>query len=270
MLNLLYKTKLGRIILRPLVGKWFSSLGGFFMDSSFSKLFIKSFIKNNNIDTDEYILDNIGSFNDFFTRKIKPERRPLDTVLSHLISPCDGKLTIYRITDDLVIPLKQSRFSINSLLSDETIADKYRNGYCFVFRLTVDDYHRYSYVETGNKSENIHIPGKYHTVRPIALEEYPVFIENTREYTIIETTCGGDIAQIEVGAMLVGKIDNYEKCPAAVVRGHEKGRFLFGGSTIILLFEPNRIMPNSELIDASRYGIETPVKLGQKIGAYNL
>lgn len=267
MLNFLYKNKIGRIVLKPLVSKPFSSLGGFFMSISLSKVFIKGFIRRNNIDTSEYIMDGINSFNDFFTRRIKDGRRPINTEDSVLISPCDGKLSVYEITDGLVLPVKQSSFTMDRLLMDDTLAKEYSGGLCLVFRLTVDDYHRYSYVETGTKTVNVHIPGKYHTVRPVALEEVPVFIENTREFTIIKTP-KGNILQMEVGAMLVGKIENNEKGPASVMRGQEKGRFLFGGSTIIVLLEPNRATIDDAILNASSQGVETPVKLGARIGEY--
>jgi Phosphatidylserine decarboxylase len=71
--------------------------------------------------------------------------------------------------------------------------------------LCVDDYHRYGYVDDGKIVENNYVPGVLHTVRPIALNRYPVFVQNSREYSVIETNNFGTIAQIEVGALMIGK-----------------------------------------------------------------
>ena len=78
------------------------------------------------------------------------------------------------------------------------------------------------------------IRGVLHTVRPIALAKFPVFVQNSREVTIEQTENFGKIAQIEIGALLVGRITN-KKAEKRVKRGQEKGYFEFGGSTIVLL-----------------------------------
>jgi phosphatidylserine decarboxylase len=92
-----------------------------------------------------------------------------------------------------------------------------------------------------------------------------VFKENSREYTILHTDHFGDVIQMEVGAMFVGRIDNYHQ-KARVERGAEKGRFLFGGSTIIVLTKKDMIRVPSSVFDKTRRGKEIPVKQGQKIG----
>ena len=104
-----------------------------------------------------------------------------------------------------------------------------------------------------------------HTVRPIALESRPVFVENCREYTIIESPVFGKLIQMEVGAMLVGRIVNLEGQGIAE-RGKEKGFFEYGGSTIILLVKKDMVKLRQDLIDKSKAGIESPVKMGQIIG----
>ena len=134
-----------------------------------------------------------------------------------------------------------------------------------MFRLCVHHYHRYIYGNSGVKGKNIFIPGVLHTVRPVALREVPVFKENSREYTVIRTENFGDLVQMEVGAMLVGKIDNYHQ-EKEVHRGEEKGRFLYGGSTIILLLEPDVAEVNPEFFQATEQGLETEIKMGEMIG----
>lgn len=264
MLRFLYGNVLGRICLRILIAPWISKLCGAFLNSRLSKPLIKGFVKNNNIDLSEFESDDFRCFNDCFCRKIKEGLRPLPEDENALFSPCDGLLSAYKISDDTIIPVKQSEYSISSLLKNEELAERYRNGICLVFRLCVNHYHRYSYPATGTKSDNVFIKGKLHTVRPIALRATPVFTENSREYTVIKTEKFGDILQMEVGAMLVGKIKNHHGV-AEVKRGEEKGMFLFGGSTVILLFEKDKVQISKDLFSSTAKGLETPVLLGEAL-----
>ena len=263
-LSFLYNTAAGRILLWPLKHKWLSSLVGAFLDTPLSKPLIKGFVKNNGIDLSEYESDNFTCFNDCFCRKIKPGFRPVDEACDALVSPCDGLLSAYKISGDRVYPVKQSEYTIGSLLRDNALASEFENGTMLVFRLCVNHYHRYCYPASGIKGENIHIKGFYHTVRPVALEARPVFCENTREYTAIETENFGKIIQMEVGAMLVGKIKNHHGA-AKVEKGTEKGMFLYGGSTVILLLKENAASIKKEFFDNTENNIETPVKQGERI-----
>ncbi|MBR6917421.1 MAG: phosphatidylserine decarboxylase, partial [Clostridia bacterium] len=207
-LRFLYGSVPGRVLLRCIYGRWQSKLAGKYLDSRLSKRLIKGFVEKHGIDLSEYEKDTFDSFNDFFTRKIKPERRPFDSAASSLCSPCDGNLSAYRIDADTVFPVKQSEYTVTELLCDEKLAAKFKDGICVVIRLCVDNYHRYAYIDSGTKEENVYIKGKLHTVRPIALQHYPVFVRNCREYTVMHTENFGDVVQIEVGALLVGKIKN--------------------------------------------------------------
>lgn len=265
MLNFLYNTVLGRMILKVLTRPFLSKACGKFLDSGLSKPLIRGFVKKNGIDIAQLENPNFTCFNDCFARRLKEGFRTIDEEKAHLVSPCDGLLSAYHIEDGLVIPVKGSRYSIADLLRDEKLARKYHKGLCLVFRLSTSHYHRYSYPADGVKGNNIFIPGILHTVRPIALRSVPVFIENSREYTVIETEGFGNIVQMEVGAMLVGKIDNYHQVKS-VARGEEKGKFLYGGSTIILLVEENKISIDPEIYEKTKEEIETPVLLGEMIG----
>ena len=264
-LRFLYGTVLGRLILKLLCMRWISRLCGRFLDSGVSKPIIRPFVRRHGIDLSEYTSEEFKSFNDFFSRKIKEDRRPVAPEPSALIAPCDGLLSAYRISGDAVIPVKQSRYTISSLLGGGSVSENYQNGICLVFRLCVDHYHRYCYIDSGVKGRNVFLPGKLHTVRPVALERFPVFTQNCREYTVIKTENFGDVVQMEVGAMLVGKIKNYHG-PGTVRRGEEKGMFLYGGSTVIILLEEGRAHLPEELYQAAANRIETPVKMGQRIG----
>ena len=266
MLKFLYCTTLGRILLKPLTSRIVSQAAGAFMDSRLSKVLIPRFVKSAGIDVSEYETDGLRSFNEFFYRKIKDGLRPIATDPSVLIAPADGLLTAYPIRSGLVVPVKQSEYSIARLVEDAELAANFEGGWCLVFRLCVHHYHRYSYIESGVKSANRFIAGKLHTVQPIALERTPVFIENCRDYTVISTSNLGRVVQMEVGALLVGKIENLTPGEAEVERGAEKGRFLYGGSTIVALVEKDRVEIAPAILEASERGEETPVKLGEPIG----
>ena len=93
----------------------------------------------------------------------------------------------------------------------------------------------------------------------------PIYKENTREYSVLYSENFGKILIMEVGAMLVGRIVNYHE-EAVVERGEEKGRFEFGGSTILVCLEKGRAVIDKDISENSFNGIETMVKMGEKIG----
>ena len=264
-LKFLYRTIPGRVILAglsaPSVSKWV----GTFMDSPVSKCLIPSFIKKYRINMNQYEKSDYHCFNDFFTRKIRFRMRPIDQNSTHFIAPCDGFLKVFPIRDGMVYSVKQSFYTIASLLRNKTLAEKFAGGTCLIFRLCVDNYHRYCYPVSGLKSDNVFLKGVLHTVRPTALENCSVFTENSREYTLIKTQDFGTVLQMEVGAMLVGKIQNLHT-KTEVYRGWEKGLFLYGGSTVIVLLQKDKISIPEEYYEATEAGLEIPVKMGEMIG----
>ena len=182
------------------------------------------------------------------------------------IAPCDGKLSLYEIDGNTEFEVKGFEYTVETLLKDRELADRYRGGYCFIFRLAVEDYHRYFYLDDGVKGKNVFIKGRLHTVQPAALEKKRVFTENCREYTVLETENFGAVTQVEVGAMMVGRIVNLHE-EHSFKRGEEKGRFVFGGSTIIVLVEKGKVLPDEELLLNTAAGKETIVKCGERIGS---
>lgn len=264
-LKFLYNTVPGRAVLKVITSPTISKIGGAYMDSRLSTIHIKGFIKNNNIDMSQYEKAKYESFNEFFTRKILPEKRPVCKDEDALISPCDGRLSTYHIDSNSQFYIKKSRYSIQDLLQGSKAAVDYNGGICLILRLCVDDYHRYGNIDDGVILENKYIRGKLHTVRPIAVNRYPVFVQNSREYTIIKTKNFGRVAQIEVGALMIGKIKNHSKS-GSVIKGTEKGMFLYGGSTIVLLFEKDTVSIPEKYFEETENDREVIVKYGSKIG----
>ncbi|MFR1519317.1 MAG: archaetidylserine decarboxylase [Clostridia bacterium] len=266
LLRSLYTKRGGRFLIRFLITKPVTKLSSCFLRIRPSVIFIKRFIQKNGIDMSQYEERKYKSYNDFFTRKIKEGKRPADLRPEVLISPCDGKATAFCIGENTCFSIKNTEYTVASLLKNETLASQFRGGICVLIRLTVDDYHRYCYVDDGVKGENIYIPGVLHTVNPVAAEHAPIYKENCREYTVIDTAQFGRIVQMEVGALIVGKILNYHGAACHVRKGQEKGRFEFGGSTVILLFQKNKIKISPDILENSGDDCETIVKMGEEIG----
>lgn len=260
----LYKNKLGNLILMFATKRYISFLVGRILDAKISKILIPSFIKQNNIDMTIYEKTTYMSFNEFFSRKILVNQRPISNKKNLLISPADAKLLVYNISNTDRFTIKNKDYTLKTLFRDESLASEYKNGLCLVFRLTVDDYHRYCYIDQGSLLSTKKIGGKFHTVAPISFQKYRVFEENAREYMVLDTTNFGKIIQMEVGAMMVGKIVNHSL--EVFERGEEKGYFLFGGSTILLFFKENVIKVDDDILKNSLKNIETRVHLGEIIG----
>lgn len=264
-LSMLYGNVFGRMLLKPLTAPCISRFAGVLLSTKASCILIRPFIRKNNIDMTQFEPARYRSYNEFFSRKIRSETRPVDQNPKHLISPCDSKLTVMPITKDCHFRLKQTEYTVQSLLKSERLACEYEGGYAMIFRLTVDDYHRYGYIADGIKEKNIKIPGILHTVNPIANDYFPIYKENSREYTILHTKEFGDLVQMEVGALLVGKIVNHHE-RAKVRRGQEKGYFQFGGSTVVVFVKEGIVQIDDDILENSSHGIETIVKFGEKIG----
>lgn len=263
-LRFLYTTAVGRVLLKILTANAFSAIIGKFMDCPLSKIIINPFVKSKNINLNLYEEKKYTSFNDFFTREIKAEFRPVPQDSNLLISPCDGFLSIYEISENSVLDVKHSAYTVSSLLKSERAAEFF-GGYCIVFRLCAENYHRYCFFDNCEIKETKTVKGVLHTVRPTALENRAVFTENCREITYMQTENFGLCAQVEVGAMLVGKIHNRKKS-GFCLRGEEKGMFLYGGSTVILLLKKDSVTFCEEYLKAGNNGFEIPVIKGETIG----
>lgn len=263
-LSFLYNKAFGRILLKIMCRRAISNVGALYMRSPLSKRRIKKTVEKNGIDMSEYIGRDFGSFNEFFIRKIKDGARPVDFSPESVISPADSKLTVYDISEDSVYKIKGCEYSVEQLIADKEEAKNYNGGKCFVYRLSVDNYHRYCHVDSGREIYRKFIPGALHTVNPIALEKLDVYGKNCRELTVIETENFGRIAFVEVGAMMVGRINNAPR--GEIKRGAEKGYFSFGGSTIVVLYRKGCAVPDGDIAGNSAEEIETAVKYGERVG----
>lgn len=264
-LEWMYGTAPGRCLVRLMIQPWVSRSAGWLLDRRISALAVKPFIKSNHIDMTDFEQRKFRSFNDFFTRQVREGRRPVDMEPEHLIAPCDSKLTAYPIGADSRFRIKGVDYTLEQLLRDGELARRFLGGTLLLFRLTVGDYHRYGYVDSGCLGREIHLNGVYHTVNPAAAGRYPIYRENTREYALLESDHFGTLLQMEVGAAMVGRIVN-NSGERMVQRGEEKGRFEFGGSTVIVLLQKDAAVIDEDILRNTREDAETVVRLGEKIG----
>ena len=265
LLEWMYGRAVGRCFVRLMICPWVSRAAGWLLDRRISALAVPGFIKKNRIRMDDFEQRTFTSFNDFFTRRVRAERRPIDREPAHLIAPCDSKLTAFPIGEDSRFRIKGVEYTLEGLLRDKVLADRFLGGTLLLFRLTVGDYHRYSYVDSGLIGPETHIDGVFHTVNPAAASRYPIYRENTREFALLESEHFGSLLQMEVGAAMVGRIVN-EPGNRAVRRGEEKGRFEFGGSTLIVLLQKGAAVIDEDILRNTREDVETVVHLGEKIG----
>lgn len=238
--------------------KFVSDIYGLFTRTRLSKLMIKNFIKKNNIDMKRFKEEKYKSFNDFFIRNLKEIN--IDKKENNFISPCDSKLLVYDIKKDLKVNIKNITYTLDELFDNENV-EEFKDGYMLVFRLAVDDYHRYCFIDDGIKESNKSIKGRYHTVTETS-KKYRIYKENHREYSILKTKNFGKVIYMEVGALLIGRIVNHNK--DKFKKGEEKGYFLPGGSTIVLIVKDVKI--DKDILDNSKKGIETKIHIGEKVG----
>ncbi|WP_039657465.1 phosphatidylserine decarboxylase [Clostridium tyrobutyricum] len=270
-INYIYSSPIGMSLLEIIIKKkFFSKIYGHFCDTKISRNKIKSFINDFNIDSSifEKEAGEFKSFNDFFTRKLKKEFRPIDQQEESLISPGDGKLAVYENIDlNKIVHIKGSIYKINELINDDNVSKEFLGGTCLVLRLCPTDYHRFHFIDSGICGESFRIHGDYYSVNPIALSNIPeIFCRNERQWSIVTTENFGHVLYIEVGATCVGSIIQTYKPNINVTKGEEKGYFKFGGSTIIIMFPKGTVKIDNDIIYQTQNGFETKVIMGEKIG----
>jgi len=269
-LKWLYHNPIGKLALHSVVKrKFLSSWYGQKMSTSRSCEKIQSFVDSLNIDMDEAErpVEDYSSFNDFFIRSLKSNARPINTDPNAIVSPADGKILAFEGISGLdSFFIKGQSFSLHDFLQDASLAHKYNNGVLLIIRLAPVDYHRFHFPAHGHISGSQRFEGKYYSVSPYAVKNnVRVYWENKREYSVLKTPNAGDIILCEVGATMVGSIVQNYKSDTNVTKGQEKGWFLFGGSTVVMLFEEGKTQIDSDIISNTRKGFETSIKMGEQI-----
>lgn len=262
-LKRLYQTKWGNSLLSIVTSRLFSIVWTAIDHTRLSKNKIAQFIKEYDIRLSDYESVNYKSFSAFFIRKLKADKIQVSPS-NRVCAVAQAKLLAVPIHSDQTFNIKEQNYRLEDILQDRSLADHYEGGTVFIYRLAVDDYHRYLVSETGMVIRRRKIRGKLHTVREIAQQHFQVFKENKREYCLIETKKSGMVMQMEVGALLVGKI--YNPPSASYQRGHEKGWFSLGGSTILVAYPKGTVTVDEDICYYSSLNIETQVNIGEGIG----
>ena len=242
-------------------------------DSPASKADIQPFITTYNISLVELEQPDptkYDNFNQFFYRKLKPDARPIDSQANVLVSAADCRLAVYStISDATRVWIKGSTFSLANLFKDNDLAQQFDGGSIAIFRLAPQDYHRYHSPVDGTIVSNRDIKGAYYTVNPMAVRtDLNVFTENRRIVTVIKSDTFGQVAYVQIGALLVGSIiqTGAGKIGNVVKKGDEMGYFAYGGSTIVTVFQKDKVKFDSDLITSSDNALETIVRVGEHIG----
>lgn len=255
---------LGEVLLAR---RWFSQLYGWLQSTRWSGRKVKPFIARYGIPMEEYEQGPFPTFNDFFVRRFRDGAR---TWAEPPLMPAFAEaryLAWTSIEDDQTFPVKGHHLSAAALLANDELAREFTRGPLLLARLCPVDYHRYHYPDDGRVLESYRAHGAYHSVNPVALKaKSDVLATNERHISILETEHFGKLAYVEVGAMCVGKIVQSHAGPT-FRRGDEKGYFLFGGSTVVVLGQPGRWTPDALLLEQTARQRETLVRLGEPVAS---
>ncbi|MFZ0566038.1 MAG: phosphatidylserine decarboxylase [Chlamydiales bacterium] len=270
-LRFLYNSRIGQFFaIAAAKVPLFSYLYGWWQQRSFSKRKIASFVERYEVNPSEFekSLDQFTSFNDFFSRRLKAEARPIKGGENSAIIPADGRYLFYQQIDQCDgFIIKGKKFSVESLLNDAALAKRYEKGSLVIARLCPADYHRFHFPCDCTPEPAKLIKGSLYSVNPISIKQkIDRLTENKRMLAELKTAHFGTLLYIEVGATCVGSIHQTYSPYHPYRKGDEKGYFSFGGSTLILLFEPNRIRFDEKLTHYSAEHVETRCLLGQTLG----
>ena len=261
----------GRTALHLFV-KWpfFSWLYGYLQRLPRSVKKIRPFIDKFQVDESEFAqpVSSYASFNDFFTRKLKPSARPIAAGKDLAVIPADGRYLFYPAissADGFVV--KGKKFNLTSLLRDKGLASRYQNGAMVLARLCPSDYHRYHFPVDCRPGKTLLVNGPLYSVNPLAVRKrVELLAENRRTLCELQSESFGLLLFLEVGATCVGSIHHTYTPGQFYEKGDERGFFSFGASTLILLFEEGRIRFDEDLLAASQQHLEVRCLMGQPMG----
>ncbi|KAG5940116.1 hypothetical protein E4U60_000587 [Claviceps pazoutovae] len=276
-IRLLYKGLKSRDMENKRIRKLLKNLSikqGKKFDDPASKDEIEKFIEFHGLDMSEVLLpiEQFKNFNEFFYRALKPDARPCSgpDQPGIIVSPADCRTVVFNhMAPARQVWVKGREFSIERLLGDAYPDDaaRYENGALGIFRLAPQDYHRFHIPVDGVMGKPKTIAGEYYTVNPMAIRStLDVYGENVRVVVPIDSVVHGRVMVICVGAMMVGSTVITREEGERVKRAEELGYFKFGGSTVLLLFEPGKMVFDDDLVDNSGGALETLIRVGMSIG----
>lgn len=265
--NFFYKTSIGKTLRYCLSTWYFSAMLGWCADRRWSTCFIPWFIRKNDINMDEASNKDDPSayttFNDFFTRKLHSNARPIDPSTDAFISPADGIVyTFENIQEKKLFFIKNKELNLDTLLKNKELAQEFVGGTLTMIYLAPHDYHRFHFPIDCSPDNPHRITGKYESVAPFVYKFIQPLTENERHYVILDE----NTIMMAIGAMCVGKIEwTYQKS-SPIKKGDEAGLFKFGGSTIVLLNKKDSLLLEEKYKNARGM----PIQMGVKLGTYSV
>jgi phosphatidylserine decarboxylase len=275
-IKFLYTSVAGQKIGTLFTNKYFSKTYGAFQDLPSSSRKVRPFIEKFNINIADYEpgtrpaldpRDSYRTFNEFFIRRFKLGKRSFVTDPHCMPAFAEARYVGFdAINDEKFYPVKGNYLKAKDLIGNDQVSKIFEGGPLLIARLCPVDYHRYHYPDSGKVLDHFRVPGAYDSVNPFALRyKNQIFIKNERYVSILQTENFGRLAYIEVGAICVGKIVQSHRWNKPFMRGEEKGYFLFGGSTVVLLGEKGAWKPSSDISSNTANGIETYLHLGAEV-----
>lgn len=275
-MRILYQSRLSRSLMEGSKGilHSISRKQGVAMDRTESAAHIPEFILffKDQLDMSEVDgeISDFKTFNEFFVRKLKGGCRPIASPSTPGVAVCgaDARATVFQTGQQAQkYWIKGKKFSLAGILGDEKLGSEFEGGSLAIFRLAPQDYHRFHVPVSGILSKVENIPGNLFTVNPIAVNSAScnVFTENKRSRIFIQSEIFGKVAFIAVGATMVGSITFTKEEGEEVEKGEELGYFSFGGSTVIVIFQKDRILFDSDLLANSVRSVETLVQMGSPL-----
>ncbi len=266
-----YGSLTGRFFLESIIKhRWFSALYGKWADTSASAREISGFIKRFEIDPSEFLEspESYHSFNEFFSRRLRPESRPLSTGENDVLFPADGRhLLIQNLSASTPIYAKGRTLPLEKLLGSHELANHLLGGSAVISRLCPTDYHRFHFPLSGVCGPPRLINGYLYSVSPIALRRsLHYLLENKRRVTEIVNSDIGTYLFVEIGATNVGAIVDTITPGTQVTAGEEKGYFRFGGSMVMTLFPRGSFRADDDFCKQSEDGVELYAKMGDRMG----
>lgn len=266
-----YGNPLGKLTVEMLVKRaLFSSFYGWWMSRPATAKKVRPFVEQFGLDPGAFVksLDSFDSFNDFFSRALKPEARPIQCEGNAIVFPADGRhLGFQDLSGVESVFVKGQAFDLNSLLADSQLADRYRKGSAVLSRLCPTDYHRFHFSVDGIAEKPQLINGMLYSVNPMALRQSLDYLwQNKRVLTRVKTKSCGEVLIMEIGATNVGSIIQTFVPGKSVARGDEKGMFRFGGSATMTFFEPDKVQLAEDLLQYSSQTTELYAHMGDVMG----
>ncbi|SDS20098.1 phosphatidylserine decarboxylase [Opitutus sp. GAS368] len=266
-----YETGPGRFALNALVKRAVvSRYYGWKMSQRGSAHRVLPFIVDYDLDVDEFAKKPYAfkTFNEFFYRALKPGARPIAPGDNVAVLPADGRHLAFQNVDGAEgFYAKGQRFDLKSFLGSEELGREFAGGSLLISRLCPVDYHRFHFSVAGTPGEARLINGWLYSVSPIALRQNLAYLwENKRMITLVESPVFGRVAVCEIGATMVGTIQQLYVPGRAVPKGEEKGLFKFGGSCVVTIFQPGRIKFDADLVKHSADGLEVYARMGESLG----